>query len=128
MLKKTDVLTASDVLLEEADQLLEKGDTVQASEKYYKAAEEAVKLLAKTLKLTSVLNKAEKNGEWDLRVLHEAVNEASQVLNNPELFEYWESAVAVLTANLSMAVLKKEAENVRKLVKISDKVANTKMA
>jgi Archaeal PaREP1/PaREP8 family. len=108
MLKKTDVLTASDVLLEEADQLLEKGDTVQASEKYYKAAEEAVKLLAKTLKLTSVLNKAEKNGEWDLRVLHEAVNEASQVLNNPELFEYWESAVAVLTANLSMAVLKRK--------------------
>ncbi|TRM93046.1 hypothetical protein DMP16_09655, partial [Sulfolobus sp. B1] len=31
------ILTASDVLIEEADDLLSKGDITQASEKYYKA-------------------------------------------------------------------------------------------
>jgi len=61
--------------LEEADQMLEKGDTVQASEKYYKAAEEAVKLLAKTLKLTSVLNKAEQRKTWSTTILFEAASE-----------------------------------------------------
>jgi hypothetical protein len=47
--RRTGVLTASDVLLEEADRLLYGGDVVQASEKCYKAAEEPVKLLARRL-------------------------------------------------------------------------------
>jgi len=73
--------------LEEADQMLEKGDTVQASEKYYKAAEEAVKLLAKTLKLTSVLNKAEQRKTWSTTILFEAASEVE-----PPFYTLWKDA------------------------------------
>jgi hypothetical protein len=49
-------------------------------------------------------------------------------LNNEDIFEYWESAIVLLTVeNLSLDVVKDEAENVRKLVKISDEIANREL-
>ncbi|EWG06771.1 MAG: hypothetical protein ASUL_08134, partial [Candidatus Aramenus sulfurataquae] len=54
------ILTAADVLVEEADELLSKGDIVQASEKYYKAAEESIKLLVKILDIKEIMEKVEK--------------------------------------------------------------------
>jgi hypothetical protein len=67
------ILTAADVLVEEADELLSKGDIVQASEKYYKAAEESIKLLVKILDIKEIIEKVEKDGYWDLGTLDEAV-------------------------------------------------------
>jgi hypothetical protein len=116
----------ANILLKEADELLEKGDTVQASEKYYKAAEEAIKLLAKTLNLTNILEKVKEEGYWSLSLLHEAVLQISKKLTD-EVYEYWKSAIIILTGNLSREVLVLEIENVRKLVKLADKVANFKM-
>jgi hypothetical protein len=114
------------ILLNEADELLEKGDVVQASEKYYKAAKEAIKLLVKTLNLTNILEKVKEEGYWSLSLLHDAVLQISEKLTN-EVYEYWKSAIIILTANLSRDVLTLEVENVRKLVKLADKVANFKM-
>jgi hypothetical protein len=116
----------ANILLNEADELLEKGDVVQASEKYYKAAEEAIKLLVKTLNLTNILEKVKEEGYWSLSLLHDAVLQISEKLTN-EVYEYWKSAIIILTANLSRDVLTLEVENVRKLVKLADKVANFKM-
>jgi hypothetical protein len=116
----------ANILLNEADELLEKGDVVQASEKYYKAAEEAIKLLVKTLNLTNILEKVKEEGYWSLSLLHDAVLQISEKLTN-EVHEYWKSAIIILTANLSRDVLTLEVENVRKLVKLADKVANFKM-
>jgi len=116
----------ANILLNEADELLEKGDVVQASEKYYKAAEEAIKLLVKTLNLTNILEKVKEEGYWSLSLLHDAILQISEKLTN-EVYEYWKSAIIILTANLSRDVLTLEVENVRKLVKLADKVANFKM-
>lgn len=125
-MKSSELLTASDVLLEEADSLLERGDFAQASEKYYKAAEEAVKLLAKQLNLAEIIQKAKETNDWDLEILHKAVLKISEKLNNKEIFDYWESAIVLLTANLTDKLLiKKESENVKKLVAIADQIANT---
>jgi hypothetical protein len=116
----------ANILLNEADELLEKGDIVQASEKYYKAAEEAIKLLVKTLNLTNILEKVKEEGYWSLSLLHDAILQISEKLTN-DVYEYWKSAIIILTANLSRDVLTLEVENVRKLVKLADKVANFKM-
>ncbi|TRM97537.1 hypothetical protein DJ527_11890, partial [Sulfolobus sp. F1] len=72
------ILTASDVLIEEADDLLSKGDITQASEKYYKAAEESIKLLVKILDIKEIMEKVEKDGYWDLGTLDEAVQKISE--------------------------------------------------
>nr|MCL7344967.1 PaREP1 family protein [Candidatus Aramenus sulfurataquae] len=122
------ILTAADVLVEEADELLSKGDIVQASEKYYKAAEESIKLLVKILDIKEIMEKVEKDGYWDLGTLDEAVEKISQKVKKKEIFEYWMSAVATLTANLPADELEKEAEEVRKLVRIADEIANSGMA
>jgi len=125
-MRNVDSFSNANILLNEADELLEKGDVVQASEKYYKAAEEAIKLLVKTLNLTNILEKVKEEGYWSLSLLHDAVLQISEKLTN-EVYEYWKSAIIILTANLSRDVLALEVENVRKLVKLSDKVANFKM-
>jgi len=63
-----------------------------------------------------------------LATLHKAVTEICKKLNNEDIFEYWESAIVLLTVeNLSLDVVKDEAENVRKLVKISDEIANREL-
>ncbi|MGC9105561.1 MAG: PaREP1 family protein [Thermoprotei archaeon] len=121
------MLSVADVLLIEADELLEKGDVVQASEKYYKAAEAAVKLLVKTLDLRNVIEEAREEGFWSLGVLHNAVSEIAQRLRDERVVDLWKSAVAILTAGLPKEVLAKEAEKVRELVELSDKVANLKL-
>ena len=121
------IQTSSDVLLSIADDLLSRGDVAHASEKYYKAAEEAIKLLTINLGLKDILNTAKESG-WDLATLHKAVTEICKKLNNEDIFEYWESAIVLLTVeNLSLDVVKDEAENVRKLVKISDEIANREL-
>jgi hypothetical protein len=125
-MRNVDSFSNANILLNEADELLEKGDVVQASEKYYKAAEEAIKLLVKTLNLTNILEKVKEEGYWSLSLLHDAVLQISEKLTN-EVYEYWKSAIIILTANLSRDVLTLEVENVRKLVKLADKVANFKM-
>jgi hypothetical protein len=125
-MRNVDSFSNANILLNEADELLEKGDVVQASEKYYKAAEEAIKLLVKTLNLTNILEKVKEEGYWSLSLLHDAILQISEKLTN-EVYEYWKSAIIILTANLSRDVLTLEVENVRKLVKLADKVANFKM-
>ncbi|AOL16768.1 hypothetical protein BFU36_08685 [Sulfolobus sp. A20] len=122
------ILTASDVLIEEADDLLSKGDITQASEKYYKAAEESIKLLVKILDIKEIMEKVEKDGYWDLGTLDEAVQKISEKVKKSEVFEYWMSAVAILTANLSVDELENEAKEVRKLVRIADEIVNSGMA
>ncbi len=121
------LLSASDVLIEEADELLEKGDIVQASEKYYKAAEEAIKLLAKTLNLKDVIEKVKDEGYWSLGVLHDAVIEIAKKLGDEEIIDLWKSAVVILTANLPEDILVIEAEKVKKLVQFSDKIADLRV-
>ena len=125
-MRNVDSFSNANILLNEADELLEKGNVVQASEKYYKAAEEAIKLLAKTLNLTNILEKVKEEGYWSLSLLHDAILQISEKLTN-EVYEYWKSAIIILTANLSRDVLALEVENVRKLIKLADKVANFKM-
>jgi hypothetical protein len=126
-MKKVSLLSAADVLLAEADELLEKGDVVQASEKYYKAAEEAVKLLVKSLNLQDVIKEVKEEGFWSLGVLHDAVLEISRKLRDERVVDLWESAVIILTAGLPKEVLAKEAEKVRELVELSDKVADLRL-
>ncbi|AOL16628.1 hypothetical protein BFU36_07860 [Sulfolobus sp. A20] len=121
------LLSASDVLIEEADRLLEKGDVVQASEKYYKAAEEAIKLLVKTLNLKDVMEKVKEEGYWSLGVLHDAVIEIAKRLHDEEIIDLWKSAIVILTVNLPKDILVIEAEKVKKLVELSDKIANLRV-
>ncbi|MEM1627332.1 MAG: PaREP1 family protein [Sulfolobaceae archaeon] len=127
MMSSINVLSAADLLLREADELLEKGDIVQASEKYYKAAEEAVKLMVKELNLTEILEKVKEEGYWSLGILHDAVIQLSQRLGNDKIVELWKSAVIILTANLTKEILVIEAEKVRELVELSDKIANLRL-
>ncbi|WP_061997527.1 PaREP1 family protein [Sulfolobus acidocaldarius] len=110
--------------IREADELLEKGDIVQASEKYYKAAEEAIKLLVKTLNLKDIIEKVKEEGYWSLGVLHDAVTEIAKRLSDEEIIDLWKSAIVILTVNLPKDVLVIEAEKVKRLVELSDKIAN----
>jgi len=126
-MSNVNLLSASDVLIKEADELLEKGDTVQASEKYYKAAEEAIKLITKTLNIQDVLQKVKEEGYWGLGILHDAVVEISQRLNNDRIIELWKSAVIIFTVNLPKNILIIEAEKVKELVKLADEIANLKL-
>ncbi|MBB5253329.1 PaREP1 family protein [Sulfurisphaera ohwakuensis] len=121
------ILSAADLLLREADELLERGDVVQASEKYYKAAEEAVKLMVKELNLTEILEKVKEEGYWSLGILHDAVIQLSKLLGNDKIVELWKSAVIILTANLTKDILVIEAEKVKELVELSDKIADFKL-
>jgi hypothetical protein len=126
-MSNVNLLSASDVLIKEADELLEKGDTVQASEKYYKAAEEAIKLITKTLNIQDVLQKVKEEGYWSLGILHDAVVEISQRLNNDRIIELWKSAVIIFTVSLPKNILIIEAEKVKELVKLADEIANLKL-
>ncbi|MQL56304.1 PaREP1 family protein [Acidianus ambivalens] len=126
-MSNVNLLSASDVLIKEADELLEKGDTVQASEKYYKAAEEAIKLITKTLNIQDVLQKVREEGYWSLGILHDAVVEISQRLNNDRIIELWKSAVIIFTVSLPKNILIIEAEKVKELVKLADEIANLKL-
>jgi hypothetical protein len=126
-MSNVNLLSASDVLIKEADELLEKGDTVQASQKYYKAAEEAIKLITKTLNIQDVLQKVREEGYWSLGILHDAVVEISQRLNNDRIIELWKSAVIIFTVNLPKNILIIEAEKVKELVKLADEIANLKL-
>ncbi|BDC17261.1 PaREP1 family protein [Acidianus sp. HS-5] len=126
-MSNVNLLSASDVLLKEADEFLEKGDVVQASEKYYKAAEEAVKLLTKALNLQDILQKVKEEGYWSLGILHDAVIELSEKLNDNRIVDLWKSAVIILTANLSKDILIIEAEKVRELVELADEITNFKL-
>ncbi|MFP3234143.1 MAG: PaREP1 family protein [Sulfolobaceae archaeon] len=126
-MSNVNLLSASDVLIKEADELLEKGDTVQASEKYYKAAEEAIKLITKTLNIQDVLQKVKEEGYWNLGILHDAVVEISQRLNNDRIIELWKSAVIIFTVSLPKNILIIEAEKVKELVKLADEIANLKL-
>jgi hypothetical protein len=126
-MSNVNLLSASDVLIKEADELLEKGDTVQASEKYYKAAEEAIKLITKTLNIQDILQKVREEGYWSLGILHDAVVEISQRLNNDRIIELWKSAVIIFTVSLPKNILIIEAEKVKELVKLADEIANLKL-
>ena len=126
-MSSTSILSAADVLLKEADELLDRGDVVHASEKYYKAAEEAVKLMVKELNLKEILEKVKEEGYWSLGILHDAVLQLSQKLGDEKVVELWKSAVVILTANLPKDILAMEAEKVRELVELSDKVVNLKL-
>ncbi|MDT7902404.1 MAG: PaREP1 family protein [Acidianus sp.] len=126
-MSNVNLLSASDVLIKEADELLEKGDTVQASEKYYKAAEEAIKLITKTLNIQDVLQKVKEEGYWSLGILHDAVVEISQRLNNDRIIELWKSAVIIFTVSLPKNILIIETEKVKELVKLADEIANLKL-
>ncbi|BFI76470.1 hypothetical protein YN1HA_25680 [Sulfurisphaera ohwakuensis] len=127
MMSSINILSAADLLLREADELLERGDVVQASEKYYKAAEEAVKLMVKELNLTEILEKVKEEGYWSLGILHDAVIQLSKLLGNDKIVELWKSAVIILTANLTKDILVIEAEKVKELVELSDKIADFKL-
>ncbi|BCU69715.1 PaREP1 family protein [Stygiolobus caldivivus] len=126
-MSSTSILSAADILLREADELLDKGDVVQASEKYYKAAEEAIKLMVKELNLKEILEKVREEGYWSLGILHDAVLQISQKLGDEKVVELWKSAVVILTANLTKDILAVEAEKVRELVELSDKVVDLKL-
>ncbi|QKR00364.1 hypothetical protein GWK48_08235 [Metallosphaera tengchongensis] len=126
-MESINLLSASDVLIEEADNLIEKGDVLQAPEKYYKAAEEAIKLLVKTLNLKDVIEKVKEEGYWSLGVLHDAVIEIAKRLRDEEIIDLWKSAVVILTVNLPKDILAIEAEKVKKLVELSDKTANLRV-
>ncbi|WP_246252933.1 PaREP1 family protein [Acidianus brierleyi] len=99
---------------------------MQAPEKYYKA-EEAVKLMVKLLNLNDILQKVKKEDYWGLGILHDAVIQISQKLGNEKVIELWKSAIAIFTANLSKDILSVEAEKVKELVELSDKIANLKL-
>ncbi|WP_338602316.1 PaREP1 family protein [Sulfolobus tengchongensis] len=117
------LLTASDVYLSEADELLSKGDVVQASEKYYKAAEEALKLIAVKLNMTDILEKVKSRGDWDIEDLFEIVMKLKAY--DEKIDSYWDCAIALNTVHLEGDPLLDCVERVRKLVGLSDKIANS---
>ncbi len=57
-------------------------------------------------------------------VLHDAVTEIAKRLSDEEIIDLWKSAIVILTVNLPKDVLVIEAEKVKRLVELSDKIAN----
>jgi hypothetical protein len=86
------ILTASDVLVEEADELLSKGDIIQASEKYYKAAEESIKLLVKILDIKEIIEKVRRRKSWESGILFKAARLIAKKTNKYEVIRIWRAA------------------------------------
>lgn len=109
--------TSADIYLEEAEELLKEGNKDEACRKYYHAALEAIKILAYSYEdlrnrdlnniAELVFAVAEKEGKW--------------------IISTWGGAVALITANLDIEVIKDYVEDIKKLVKIADERFNSKI-
>ncbi|WP_420911588.1 hypothetical protein [Sulfolobus acidocaldarius] len=52
------------------------------------------------------------------------MTEIAKRLSDEEIIDLWKSAIVILTVNLPKDVLVIEAEKVKRLVELSDKIAN----
>ncbi|ADX84837.1 PaREP1 family protein [Saccharolobus islandicus] len=117
-------LTSAEAYLKEAEEFLAKGDTVNASEKYYKAVEEAIKILALKNNIKA-LKEAKEKGEWDLKLLNDAVDELAKIYGD-RIITDWSAAVSLITLNLSIEAIKELSAYVMDIVKLAS--TNKEMA